>query len=73
LRRSVPDAQLAVIIISPAPEAAARYYRAGVVYPRGDGGGGDACRVRVCACTGLTLVRFVMFLVKLAYGSLRSF
>jgi hypothetical protein len=43
--KSTPDAQLAVIIISPAHKDAARHYRAGVVIPRGDGGGGDACRV----------------------------
>jgi hypothetical protein len=56
LTRRAPDAQLAVIVISPALKAAARHYRAGVVIPSGDGGGGDACRVRACAYAGLTLV-----------------
>lgn len=37
-----PHTQLAISIIAPAHEAAARYDRTHVTIPRGDGGGGDA-------------------------------
>ena len=43
LIRRAPDAQLAVGVVAPALDFAARHERARVVRAQGDGGGGDAC------------------------------
>ena len=44
LLSSAPDAQLAVVVTPPAPEAAAARHSAHMKIYRGDGGDGDACK-----------------------------